>query len=145
MNTFDQCYDENYEVIKAFVMRRVRNECDAEDITQDVFMVFHRKMDEARNPTAFLYAVARNKVIDFFRSKKSRKDSISLTSFPLDFPDPQAEIVDLDLELSEEMRLRIQGYKFSEIADMLSVKENSLRRRIHYERKSLKQKVAQCR
>ena len=154
MSTFDQHYADNYEPVKAFIQRRVKNDSDAADITQDVFMVLHRKMDDARNVQAFLFAVARNKVIDFFRAKRARRDNVNLSAFPADAilcgetergRDFNRELEIEELGLSPEMRLRIEGYKFSEISGMLSTPEGTLRRRIHSERKTLKRKVQQCR
>ena len=137
--TFEQCYAENYEVVRAFIYRRVRNDADAEDLAQEVFLIFHRKMAEVGNPAAFLYAVARNKVIDFFRSKHARRECGGGGFESL--VDTSAGVVDLDLDLSPEMKLRIEGYKFREIADMLDTPEGTIRRRIHVERKRLREKV----
>ena len=56
-----------------FIRRRVRNEEDAEDILQDVFYQL-AATDSVTEPieqlTAWLFTVARNKIIDWYRKKK---------------------------------------------------------------------------
>ncbi len=62
----------------SFIRRRVRNATDAEEILQDVFYEF---VDAYRLPTsieqasAWLFRVARNRIIDRFR--KRREESVS--------------------------------------------------------------------
>ncbi len=56
-----------------FIRRRVRNEEDAEDILQDVFYQLAAN-DSVTEPieqlTSWLFTVARNKIIDWYRKKK---------------------------------------------------------------------------
>jgi len=56
-----------------FIRRRVRSEADAEDILQDVFYQL-AATDSVAEPieqlTSWLFTVARNKIIDWYRKKK---------------------------------------------------------------------------
>lgn len=56
-----------------FIRRRVRSEADAEDILQDVFYQL-AATDSITEPieqlTSWLFTVARNKIIDWYRKKK---------------------------------------------------------------------------
>ena len=56
-----------------FIRRRVRSEADAEDILQDVFYQL-AATDSVAEPieqlTSWLFTVARNKIIDWYRRKK---------------------------------------------------------------------------
>jgi RNA polymerase sigma factor (sigma-70 family) len=57
-----------------FISRRVRRFEDAEDIMQDVFYQFARASDvinPIENTSAWLYRVARNKIIDHYKKKKT--------------------------------------------------------------------------
>jgi len=52
---------------------------DAEEITQDVFLQVHNKMDEFRNEAkleTWIYRITINKSIDFLRSKKRQKNQV---------------------------------------------------------------------
>jgi RNA polymerase sigma factor (sigma-70 family) len=65
------------EVVKAysrrlmgFIRKRVTNEADAEDILQDVFYQLLGNKEPIDQITAWLFTVARNKIIDRSRKKK---------------------------------------------------------------------------
>src|SRR2546423_3183702 len=56
-----------------FIRRHVMDEGDAEDILQDVFYELieaYRLMKPVEQAGAWLYRVARNRIIDFFRKKR---------------------------------------------------------------------------
>ncbi len=60
--------------LKAFVIRRVKDDELAKDIVQDVFLKLHvknKQLREAEKLSAWIYQVARNTIIDHFR-KQSR-------------------------------------------------------------------------
>ena len=59
--------------LRAFVRKRIADEGDAEDILQDVFYELveaYRLMKPVEQAGAWLFRVARNRIIDFFRKKK---------------------------------------------------------------------------
>ena len=59
--------------LRNFIRRRVADESDAEDILQDVFYELieaYRLMKPIEQVGAWLYRVARNRIIDRFRKKK---------------------------------------------------------------------------
>ena len=57
----------------AFIKNKVNIVEDAEDILQEVWYQFSNfsNIDELDNASAWLYAVSRNKIIDFYRKKKT--------------------------------------------------------------------------
>jgi RNA polymerase sigma factor (sigma-70 family) len=56
--------------LMGFIRKRVNNEADAEDILQDVFYQFIGNTQPIEQMTAWLFTVARNKIIDRQRKKK---------------------------------------------------------------------------
>src|ERR1700722_19263027 len=59
--------------LRNFIRRRVADESEAEDILQDVFYELieaYRLMKPIEQVGAWLYRVARNRIIDGFRTKK---------------------------------------------------------------------------
>jgi RNA polymerase sigma factor (sigma-70 family) len=79
-----------------FIRRRVLNQADAEDILQDVFYAFveaYRFPESIEQASAWLYRVARNRIIDRFRRNK-----VHGASPPVAGPD-DADEYRLDLEL----------------------------------------------
>src|ERR1041385_7604164 len=57
-----------------FIRKRVSNEADAEDILQDVFYQFIGNTQPIEQLTAWLFTVARNKIID--RQRKKRPEAL---------------------------------------------------------------------
>src|ERR1700722_7624623 len=69
--------------LRNFIRRRVDDESDAEDILQDVFyeLVEAYRLTKPIEPVgAWLYRVARNRIIDRFRKKKP--ESLSADTVP---------------------------------------------------------------
>jgi RNA polymerase sigma factor (sigma-70 family) len=148
--------------LRNFIRRRVDDESDAEDILQDVFYELveaYRLMKPIELVGAWLYRVARNRIIDRFRRKKPGPfsaagepdneggDSLSLEEL-LPSPDagPEASyarsilLEELDAaldELPEEQREvfvahEIEGLSFKEIAAETGVGVSALLSRKHY-------------
>src|SRR5271167_702283 len=65
--------DREHGRLRNFIRRRVADEAEAEDILQDVFYELieaYRLMKPIEQVGAWLYRVARNRIIDRFRKKK---------------------------------------------------------------------------
>jgi len=148
--------------LRNFIRRRVADEAEAEDIFQDVFYELieaYRLMKPIEQVGAWLYRVARNRIIDGFRKKKAEPyspeknpdaedgDSLSLEEL-LPSPDagPEAtyarsillEELDAALdELPEEQREvflahEFEGLSFKEISAETGVSVNTLLSRKHH-------------
>lgn len=70
---FSQIYDQYIEKIYRFVYLKVNDQQIAEDLTSKVFLKgwesFKKQGQSIKNPSAFLYQIARNNVIDYYRGK----------------------------------------------------------------------------
>ena len=148
--------------LRNFIRRRVADDADAEDILQDVFYELieaYRLMKPIEQVGAWLYRVARNRIIDGFRKKKAEPyspeknpdaedgDLLSLEEL-LPSPDagPEAtyarsillEELDEALdELPEEQREvflahEFEGLSFKEISAETGVRVNTLLSRKHH-------------
>lgn len=144
-----------------FIRRRVPNEADAEDILQDVFYEFieaYRLMKPIGQAGAWLFRVARNRIIDRFRKKKAETfssvqaanhESGEPQSLEELLPSPDAgpeaayarsvllEELDAALdELPEEQRVvfvahELEGISFKELSAETGVTVNALLSRKH--------------
>ena len=147
--------------LRRFIRRRVPDPRDADDILQDVF---HRLVEANRllmpidHVTAWLFRVARNRIIDFFRTRKvdTGEDLRPLEDL-LPSPDagPEAQyarrvlIDELELaidELPEEQRAvfvahELEGRSFKEIAAETGVGVNTLLSRKHYAVQRLRRRL----
>jgi RNA polymerase sigma factor (sigma-70 family) len=148
--------------LRNFIRRRVADEADAEDILQDVFYELieaYRLMKPIEQVGAWLYRVARNRIIDGFRKKKPEPfsaekdpdaedgDRLSLEELlPSPGAGPEAtyarnillEGLDAALdELPEEQREvflahEFDGLSFKEISAETGVSVNTLLSRKHH-------------
>lgn len=85
-NRFTEIYEAESDPLFRFCLIKVSNREQALDIVQDVFLRFWQAMSkdqEIEYPRVFLYTIARNRIIDWYRKKKS----ISLESLA----DPETE------------------------------------------------------
>ncbi len=146
--------------LRNFIRRRVDDEGDAEDILQEVFFELveaYRLMKPIEQAGAWLFRVARNRIIDFFRKKKpaplwndevsSDEDGLLLEEL-LPSPDagPEAAYArsvlldELDAALDElpyEQREvfiahEMEGRSFKELAAETGLNVNTLLSRKHY-------------
>ncbi len=71
---FQAVYDAESDAVFRFCLLRTSDHDQALDLTQDTFMRFWNtlsKEKEIKNSRAFLFAVARNLIIDWYRKKKA--------------------------------------------------------------------------
>lgn len=108
---FGQLYDQYFKKIYSFVYYKVSHKQSAEDLVADTFykaLANFKKFDANRgNFSSWLYKIARNSVIDHYRTTKETQD---LENIP-DFPEIDNN---LDKKLSlDEVREKL--YKLNEI------------------------------
>jgi RNA polymerase sigma factor (sigma-70 family) len=155
--------------LRSFIRRRVPDPGDAEDILQDVFYELvsaYRLMQPIEQVGAWLFRVARNRIIDLFRKKKLHavsKDAITkdgealLLDDLLPSPDAGPEALfarsvlmdELDAALDElptEQRdvfiaHEIEGRSFKELAVETGLSVNTLLSRKHYAVLHLRRRV----
>ncbi|MBK7503659.1 MAG: sigma-70 family RNA polymerase sigma factor [Bacteroidetes bacterium] len=72
-NTISQTINKFGKQLFSFIKNKVNIVEDAEDILQEVWYQFSKytNIDELENASAWLYAVSRNKITDFYRKKKT--------------------------------------------------------------------------
>src|SRR5258708_37614014 len=147
--------------LRNFIRKRVADQGDAEDILQDVFFELieaYRLMKPVEQAGAWLYRVARNRIIDRFRKKRpeprgevllkaSEEDALLLEEL-LPSPDAGPEAIyarsvlleELDAaleELPEEQRdvfiaHEMDGRSFKQLAEETGLSINTLLSRKHY-------------
>ncbi|MDD5606603.1 MAG: RNA polymerase sigma factor [Candidatus Pacebacteria bacterium] len=95
---FSKIYDKNINNIYRFIYFKVNSEQIAEDLCSETFIrawkAFNRDNNhfeqEINNPRAFLYQIARNLVIDYYK-QKDRAQTISLDNVVLADQGPSLE------------------------------------------------------
>jgi RNA polymerase sigma factor (sigma-70 family) len=158
-----EIFAEERSRLRNFIRRRVPNEADAEDLLQEVFyevIEAYRLMEPVQRWSAWMFRVARNRIIDLFRKNKRREafasepvtvsDEGAVLSLEDLLPSPDAgpaalyartvlleEIEEALGELPEEQRdvfiaHEMEGRSFKEIAARTGTSVNTLLSRKHY-------------
>lgn len=165
-----EAIDREYRRLRSFIRRRVADPGDAEDILQDVFyelIAAYRMMQPIEQVTAWLFRVARNRIIDLFRRRQREQmrtavqdeDASGASDLIDSLPSPESgpeaarmrklllEELNAALdELPEEQREvfvahELLGYSFTEIAARTSTGENTLRTRKYYAVQYLRERL----
>jgi RNA polymerase sigma factor (sigma-70 family) len=150
--------------LRNFIRRRVPDRQDVEDVLQDVFYELveaYRLMKPIEEVSAWLFRVARNRIIDLFRKRKPGSSNVAPSSpdshreeeagsleglLPSPDAGPEAAYArgvlldELDgalQELPEEQRFvfvahELEGRSFRELASETGVSVNTLLSRKHY-------------
>jgi RNA polymerase sigma-70 factor, ECF subfamily len=74
MESLDQIWRDYHSGLLGFIRRRIGHADLAEDILQDVFVKAHSRLDTLANADriqSWLYQIARNTIIDYYRTRKS--------------------------------------------------------------------------
>ena len=86
-DAFGELYERYVQTIFRFVYVRLDDRRDAEDLTEEVFLRVWQSLPNYREQgvpfLAFLFRIARNAVIDFYRSSKSSAHQESIEDNPL--------------------------------------------------------------
>ena len=156
--------------LRNFIRKRVADEADAEDVLQDVFYEFveaYRLMKPIEQVGAWLFRVARNRIIDLYRKRGNdplREEPTVVENGELLkledlLPSPDsgpeaayarklllAELDDALEELPEEQREvfiahELEGRSFRELAAETGINVNTLLSRKHYAVLHLRQRL----
>jgi RNA polymerase sigma-70 factor (ECF subfamily) len=165
---YGKLYDIYVDEIYRFIFFKVSSKEEAEDLTGEVFLKTWQYINEkdakpVDNLRAFLYQTARNTVIDYYRTKGSREESIDEMDDgePLraDLADPKQDLAEkielssgfetakkalqkLKGEYREVIMLRfVQEMSIKEVAEVLGKPEGSIRVLLHRAVSSLKDKM----
>jgi RNA polymerase sigma-70 factor, ECF subfamily len=80
--------------LRAFILKRVRDEAVAADLLQDVFMKIHARVGtlrESEKLRAWLYQLTRNAILDYYRRRKPLEELSEEFMAPA-APEPEAWI-----------------------------------------------------
>ncbi len=150
--------NEHQREIISFHYRFVGNLADAEDLAQETFIKAYKKINtlkDHKKAKSWLYSIARNTVIDFFRKNKNKEIALSdalLENIATTTATAYQEKA-ISNEISKELDrcidrlvkedraivrlLYYEGFSYKEIADLLNINENTLKSRLHRARKVL--------
>jgi RNA polymerase sigma-70 factor (ECF subfamily) len=144
-----------------YLLRITANREDALDLTQDAFLKAYqnlRKLDDPGRFAPWLYRIAHNEAYSMFRKRKPETDADSLppeatetkinvggsSIFPIELSLAVASALDrLSTDQREAVVLKIyQGFKFEEMAEILSCPVSTIKSRLYTALELLKIELA---
>jgi RNA polymerase sigma-70 factor (ECF subfamily) len=148
-------YIELHQSLLDWLQQRVNNHTVAEDLLQTIFLKAqqaHQRNDDINHPVAWIYQIARNTVIDYYRQKKmfeSITDDLLVNSE--DFIDKSLTqcLRPLILQLPDKYRealltIDLQEGNMQQLADQEGVSLSAIKSRVSRGRKQLKQQLLDC-
>jgi|TARA_R110000824_G_scaffold401771_1_gene615588 RNA polymerase sigma-70 factor, ECF subfamily len=153
---FESLFQEYSDVIYRLCLYKTSNEQVAADLTQETFLRLWKTMcssNEVEKPKQYLYQIARNLIIDHYKSKKTASldmlqeegfDPVSRESTTDAFAEVSIitnAIEDLDQEFRDVVYMRcVEGLRVKDIAETLCISENLVSVRLNRGRKKLQEK-----
>lgn len=158
---FNQLLLQNTEFLKPFAVTLTKDQETAKDLLQETMfraLANHEKYSVGTNIKAWLYTIMRNIFINNYR-RKAKQNTIfdnSSNDFLLNYnqatidngaesnlrmKDIQAAIHALPEIFKQPFMLYFQGYKYHEIADSLEEPLGTIKSRIHFARRLLKEQI----
>lgn len=155
---FGYFYDKYVKQVYRFIIIKVSDKQQAEDLTQEVFLKTWQHLVDQKglsNFRAFVFRIARNIVIDYYRKK-------NIQSLPLDYADeveedlqvPEKIEIALDAEsllkylkqlkpeYQEVLILRyLEEMSFDEIAEIMQKDKDNIRVTLHRAANKLKESI----
>jgi RNA polymerase sigma-70 factor, ECF subfamily len=157
-NIIEKSWKESSDKLLGYIMTKVHQKEDAEDILQEVFIKTINtvdKLEKDSNLNAWLFVVTKNTINDFFRKKSKlsevpviqeifSEDETSLNNQDA-FCCLEPHVNELPEKYKEVIQLsEIEGKKHQEIADHLHLSLSAIKSRVVRGRELLKEKFVSC-
>ncbi len=157
--TTEKIWEEFHPRIKQFILKRIPDEYNAEDILQEVFLKIHARIDTLRDEEklqSWMYQIARNVIADYYRQHKA---TVALSEALLL---PEEPVVDDDVvkdllpgvrtmvnSLPDEYRQALllteyEGLTQRELAERLGLSLSGAKSRVQRAREKLKAMLLDC-
>ncbi|MBQ3528045.1 MAG: sigma-70 family RNA polymerase sigma factor [Clostridia bacterium] len=145
--SFEALLKKHRVVVERYINFRLPSTFDADDVIQETYCAAYIGYEKLRNKELFkpwILSIARNQCNLWFR-KKYGSELLSLDAIP-DIADTDTtedntvyQVLSLlSKEYAELLKLTIQGYKQSDIAERLNIPVGTVKSRLHYARKQFR-------
>lgn len=158
MNLSEKVWQEYHSRLRAFIKRRISDDSATDDILQNVFLNIHTglaSLKDGTKLTSWVYQIARNAIIDYFRSQKSTVDIPDWLSQPETDPSEKvyqelAECLQPMIRaLPEKYRgvvalSELKGLKQKEVAQLQGISVSGAKSQVQRGRALLKKMLTEC-
>jgi len=151
VNAFESLYREHVGKVFGLCLRMLHNAPDAEEMTQEVFVLAWQKLGSFRGDSAFgtwLYRLAANSVLGRLRAQGRWEARFTLAEAPerageLPRPDQGIDLERAIAALPPAARMvfllsQVEGYRHAEIAEIIGIAEGTSKAHLHHARQQLR-------
>lgn len=145
-----------YKPLFFYIKKRINSELDAEDLTQEVFYKLSKsKNDKVDNIKSWVYTIAKNSIIDYYRKKKHFTEGVENLEHPEELF--EADTIDeltncivpfikqLPDDYQQVIRLsELENISQKEIAKKLNMNYTTVRSKVQRGRGKLKDLIQDC-
>jgi RNA polymerase sigma-70 factor (ECF subfamily) len=158
MKLSEEIWREYHSRLRAFIKRRIADDVIAEDTLQNVFLKMHSGLPSLKETTrlqSWLYSIARNAIIDHYRSQKPWTDiPVSLTHAESNLGEKVVEelsdclqpMIECLPEIYREAIIlsELKGLKQREVAELQGTSLSGAKSRVQRGRALLKAMITDC-
>jgi RNA polymerase sigma-70 factor, ECF subfamily len=157
--TTEKVWEEFHPRLKMFILKRIPDEYQAEDVLQEVFLKIHARIATLRDEEklqSWLYQIARNAIADYYRE---HKETVALSE-ALQLPDEPVVDDDVVKDLLPSVKAMVEslpdGYRQAlllteyegltqrELAERLGLSLSGAKSRVQRAREKLKVMLLHC-
>ena len=157
--TTEKVWEEFHPGLKQFILKRVSDEQNAEDILQDVFLKIHTRIDTLRDEEklqSWIYQIARNVIADYYREHKATVALSEALLLPEEtvvdddvvkdlLPSVRTMVDSLPAEYRQALLLtEYEGLTQRELAERLGLSFSGAKSRVQRAREKLKAMLLDC-
>lgn len=114
-SAFEQLYNEYFAPLNRYILVRVGDVSEAEDLTQMVFIKFYNNLanwqDKGYQPSAYLYTIARSVIADYYRTRGRKGSKLTNSEEVLALISDTSQNPHQDVIESEEIRTLYKNLK----------------------------------
>lgn len=150
VSAFDILYQRHKDSLFSFLYHRFQRDSVVEELAQETWMAVVNRASHYQSTAQFrtwLFQIARNRMADFWRRKDNHHSGLDQIAEPSvngnDVLPPDLDILDAIGRLPEDQQdtllLHHQGFSHREIADLMDTLEETVKSRLRYGRKRLRE------
>lgn len=168
MTTSAGIWEQTHRNLRAFILKRVNNATEADDILQEVFLRVHRHLDRLQDPDrllSWIFQITRHVIIDHYRALDKRRETSVGLAVDMEEPRTSPDVLDnlseeVPTELSDCLRpmlerlpqkyreavslVELEGLTNQEAASRLGISIPGMKSRVQRGRRHLKQMLDDC-
>lgn len=161
MNSIEEIWNDYRSELRGYIGRRTRNAADADDVLQNVFLKICTRLETLRESDkmrGWLYRIAANAVIDYYRAKKPEvelPEEIGWTPPPQPdeedtcFEKMQSCLVPMVNKLPEKYRVTVRlseliGWSNKRVAATVGISTSGVKSRVQRGRKMIRKMLEKC-